>query len=434
MDFYFYLYSAGILILFLYIIFNAIYKIKVGRYIITDLGFIYSSYLFLFTIIPCINIIVGLKEADPIYLLYPTENELIDALLRQILYFTIFNLSYILLRGNRKIVFTGNDNNYRCVPTIIFLIGILIFSYSYLFLLSNPVENYYEAYIRYDNLPWVLKKIASLCIRFKMAAYALILTFLFLDYKRFKYLIPIFVISSGVYEIIFNYGARIQFFIIIVQAILLYSIIVKPISFKMLGSIGTFLIVGLTAVQIIRLMDFDSLGKFDDIPISNFISLPWEFNSVYYPNLHLYMERLSNNITNVSFPMFFNDFISLFTFGDFTEYNPMDWYHQQYHPDALVAPYTIGPIAESALWGGELDLIFRAMLNGFFFAFITRWFLKRQNKWWALVIYTFFCAISLLTLKYSVFFDLIILTKTLLPMLLLTYLFRLFIYKNYEKK
>lgn len=433
MSFNFELIFIVFILLVLYFLFIYVYKINTGNYLIADLGFVYSSYIFLFTIIPCINIISGLKDNDPIYLLFPDENKVIEALWRQIIYFIFFTISYLLLRGKNKIKFIVNKKNYYCSQTIIFLVVLLFFSYSYLILLSSPVENYYESYTRYDNLPWALKKIASLSIRVKMATYILILTFLFLDYKRFKYFIPIFVISSGVFEIIFNYGARIQFFIILMQAIFLYSIIIKPVSFRRLALIGAFLIVGLTAVQIIRLIDFQELGRFFETPITEIISLPWEFNSVYYPNLHLYIERSSNNIPDVPILMFFNDFISLFTFGDFTKYNPMDWYFRQYHPDALVAPYTIGPIAESALWGGEFDLIFRATLNGFFFAFITRWFLERQNKWWALGIYTFFCASSLLTLKYSIFFNLILLTKTLFPVFLLVYLYRLFIYQNYEK-
>jgi hypothetical protein len=101
----------------------------------------------------------------------------------------------------------------------------------------------------------------------------------------------------------------------------------------------------------------------------------------------------------------------------------MSWYNKYYYPDVEVSPYTIGPIAESAMWGGEIDLAIRAFINGVFFAFIVCWFIKRSTKWWAFVIYTYCYSTCILTMKYSVFFQLTPIVKTVLPTLLITGLF-----------
>ena len=86
----------------------------------------------------------------------------------------------------------------------------------------------------------------------------------------------------------------------------------------------------------------------------------------------------------------------------------------------------MGVIADSAIWGGELDLLTRSLINGAIFAFLTRWFLQRREKWWALTIYIYCYATCIMALKYSVFYQLTPLVRVLLPTLLLAaILFRL---------
>jgi hypothetical protein len=117
--------------------------------------------------------------------------------------------------------------------------------------------------------------------------------------------------------------------------------------------------------------------------------------------------------------MFFNDIISIFTFGDFDRYNPMGWYTKNFYPEKTVAPFTIGPIAESAIWGGEIDLFFRGFINGLFFAFLVKWFIRNQYKWWVLVIYTYCYATCIMTMKYSVFYQLTPIVRNILPIIIL---------------
>ncbi len=144
-----------------------------------------------------------------------------------------------------------------------------------------------------------------------------------------------------------------------------------------------------------------------------------EFLSVFYSGFHLYAERAQGTLPVREWPMFFTDIISLFTFGSFTRWNPMDWYTRNYVPDADVAPFTLGPIADSAMWGGEADLLVRAMVNGLFFALLMRWFLRHKDRWWGVSIYVYCYATCILTLKYTVLVHLNLIEKNLIPTLLL---------------
>jgi len=124
--------------------------------------------------------------------------------------------------------------------------------------------------------------------------------------------------------------------------------------------------------------------------------------------------------------MFFYEFIAVIPFLDHTAYDPQYWYARNYFPQAVVSPPTMGVIADSAIWSGEFDLFFRSLINGALFASLTRWFLRRRDNWVAPNVYRLCYATCVMTLKYSVLYQLNPLARTLLPTLLLaTFVFRL---------
>ncbi len=149
-----------------------------------------------------------------------------------------------------------------------------------------------------------------------------------------------------------------------------------------------------------------------------------EFGAVYFTGFHLYTERAAGSLPPREWPMLFSELVAIVPFIDHERWNPQYWYARNYFPNAVVPPETIGPIAESALWGGELDLLLRGLVNGVFFAFVTRWFLRREGRWWAMSIYAYSYATCIMTLKYSVFYLTVLLAKVLIPTLLVVALLR----------
>ena len=81
-------------------------------------------------------------------------------------------------------------------------------------------------------------------------------------------------------------------------------------------------------------------------------------------SFHLYFERKHNIMPSSDWRMFFNDFISIIPFIDHITYNPQYWYARNNFPTADVPPTTMGILADSAIWGGELDLLLRSLING----------------------------------------------------------------------
>jgi hypothetical protein len=401
--------------------FAVLLRRQVGGDLVGELGFLYVTVTMVYTVLPAFAFVVtGLDENGPLAQLLPEASELGKHLWRHVLFETGVAGSYLLGRGrgavSGPIVAHGTERDDWALVVVVAVIAVSLAS---TILFSAPVSNYYEHYVRYDHLPWLLHKFVSLCIRLSLGLYVVLLVFLFRNYQRYKLVIPVVVTAICAYEILYSYGARIQALIVLLMAMCLYHFTVKPISLKIMAVAGVGMTALFTAVEVLRLLQSDWASAPSALVEAG--SKPaGEFLAVFYSGFHLYAERAQGTLPLREWPMFFYDIISLFTFGAFTRWNPMAWYARNYAPDADVAPFTLGPIADSAMWGGEADLLLRAVVNGLFFAFLMRWFVRHKNRWWGLAVYVYCYATCVLTLKYTVFVDLNLIEKNLIPTLLLT--------------
>lgn len=405
----------------IFLIFSKILKWQVGCNLFGELGFLYMAFAVAYTLFPALAFIV--IDLNPAFLgaienLLPIQSELGIHLWRHVLFVFGVAVGYLLVRGRRiPQLNTTKNADGKDDPTIVFLIGMTAICILCLSLLSAPVENYIENYIRYDHLSWFSRKFISVCVRLKLGMYCVLIVFLFRNYKKYKLIIPIIVAIICTYETVFSFGARIESLIVLLMAACSYNYFVKSITLKR-GLIAFIaLAVLFSTVELFRSYEFDvNLAK-SAVSDQGFKPAS-EFGAVFITGFHLYAERAQGALPPTEWPMFFNDLISLVTFGDFTRWNPMDWYARNYYPDSLVAPFTLGPIADSAIWGGEIDLLLRSLINGAFFAYLVRWFIRHKDKWWGVTVYIYCYATCILTLKYSVFFHLNPLMKTVLPTLL----------------
>lgn len=400
-----------------------------------EIGLVYVALIGAYTLFPALGFaVLDLDQAGPFVRLFPEKETIGDQLWRQVLFLSSFSIGYLLFRGcNPTTVVSYKWKAGTDRFTLVFLAAFTLVCISVVLLFSAPVETYYEHYTRYDHLHWLVRKFVSVCIRLNLALYSFLLVFLFLNYNRFKKIIPFVVVLICYHEVTYSLGSRIQTLVILLQAICLYTITVKPISIKR-GVFWAFFLVALfSMIELIRIMQFD-LGMVKESIDQDGVQSASEFGAVFLTAFHLYAERASGSLPPVEWQMFFYDFTAMVTFGDFLQWNPTSWYASNYFPASDVAPYTLGPIANSAVWGGEIDLFFRGLVNGLFFCFIVRKFIKYRSRWWALGVYSYCYATCILTLKYSVFYHLTPLIKTMVPCILIIAIFRMLVINNIQRK
>jgi hypothetical protein len=414
--------------LIIFILFAVVLRWRINANLFGDLGFLYMGLTVAYTVLPVFAFMIGsFNQGDPLAELLPEPSKLSAHIWRHVLFMIGVSSGYLLLRGRETVHLLVNSNTkIKDDAAIFFLIGLIAACIFMLMILSGPVQSYYDHYIRYDHLPPVIRKFASLCIRLSFGFYTVLFVFLFLNYKKYRLLIPFVVTIICAHEVTYSFGSRIQALIILLQVTCLYNYTVKPITIR--KGVMAFIIIAVifTLVELFRSLSFDFSSTKEVISDGELKSAS-EFGAVFFTGFHLYAERASGALPPTEWPMFFNEFISLFTFGDFVRWNSMDWYWKNYYPLSIVAPFTLGPIADSAIWGGEVDLLLRSIINGVFFAYIVRWFLLHKDKWWGVTVYVYCYATCILTLKYGIFNHLNLLSKNILPTLVVVGIVRILI-------
>jgi hypothetical protein len=406
-------------------------RLRAGERLLGELGFVYMGFIVAYTVLPGLGFLAsGVGDVGPVAGLLPESGELATHLWRQVLFQGGVAAGYLLARGTRTSATMAEPDRPERDGRTLLVVGILIaVAVSVVTFASAPVESYYDHYVRYDHLSWLPRKLVSVAIRLSLGLYCVLLVFLFRHYRRFRLVIPFVVVGIVAHELTYSYGARIQALIVLLQAFALYHFTVRPISLRT-GALAFLALAALfSAIELVRAVRFD-LDIARVLVEDEGFQPATEFIAVFFTGFHLYAERAFGALPPVEWPMFFHDFITLFTFGDFTRWNPMEWYARAYYPESVVAPFTLGPIADSAIWGGEPDLLVRGAVNGAFFAVLMRLFLRTKDRWWGLSAYVYVYATSILTLKYSVFLALALVQKNLLPTLLLVAAVRRFAWRR----
>lgn len=408
--------------IFLY--FSLQLRLQVQDNIFGEIGFVYLAFALAYTVFPAYGFLtldslssgIGFQN---LALLNPDQAQLGLHLCRHVLFIAAVGAGYLLFRGRQAPKFGSfNDFGIAEKPIVRFLFAIIVISIIVLWNSSSPVNDYVDNYTRYADLSWIGRRVVTICTVLKTGGTFVLLAIMFRNYKRYRVYIWPFVLLRAVQEVQGSLGSRIDAFLILAAAVSLYHYCVKQVTLRR-GLLVT-LAFGLvfSVIEMVRFTDLDP-SVLEETVFQGRGMPAGELGAVFVPGFHLYSERSSGTLPPVEWQVFFNDFISLMPLVDQTKWNPMYWYAKNYFPDAVVPPLTLGPIAESALWGGEIDLIVRGLINGILFAFLMRWFARDGGKWQVMTIYTFCYSTCIMCLKYSIFYHLTPLVKIILPLVLI---------------
>lgn len=421
--------APGCAALYAYFAFAYLLYLRVGENILGEIGFLFLSFAVAYTALPTFTfLMVDLDFATGVweYLarMLPEPAALSEHLWRHVLFIFSAAIGYLLLR--KPLPQTTPIAAKRAPEDrkiLILLVAIILAAVLAVASLSAPVESYIDHYTRFEHLPPPLLPLVYVTLILKTSAYYILLTLLFRDFRKNRLKITGAVVLIAAYETTYSLGSRIETLSIVLATICLYHYSARQISLKA-GALAFLAIATVfSAFELFRSLEFD-ISDAKAAVASEGAGPAAEFGAVFFTGFHLYSERAQGSLPPTSGLMFFNDFLALIPFVDHIEWNPTYWYARHYYPDAAVPPQTMGPIADSAIWGGEIDLFFRALLIGLWYAALTNWYLARRQLWWATVIYAYLYATCVMTLKYSVFYQLAPLTRIVIPGIVLVWVFK----------
>lgn len=353
--------------------------------------------------------------------LAPSPQELGAHFWRHLLFIAAVAVGYLGARGGalESLPLPERTEEKSHGPLIASWIVLITLSWTGIQLLSAPVATYLEHYTRFDHLGWVERRLVYVFQTLKSGGYFVLLALMFTQFSRWRWLIAIVVPVIGIYEGVFSFGARIETLTILLGVIGFYHFRVAPISLRKGAGYMLALAVLFSGIGLFRASGYD-LRITSAALTSEGGETFAEFGAVFNTGFHLYSERAQGTLPAAPPLMFVSEAVALIPFIDHQSNNPMYWYAKHYFPESTVPPQTMGVIADSAIWGGEWDLLFRSLLNGALFAWLARWFLRRRGTWLPTVIYVFACATCVLTLKYSVFYQVVPFARLMVPVLLIT--------------
>lgn len=417
----------ALVICFLFFLFCVLLDSRVKSGIVGEIGFVFTGFAVAYSVIPGLNFLLINFDFPPDFdglnfsVLSPQPSELGDHLWRHCLFIAAVTVGYLMGRGrdrNGRISRVSYVGGWPVVAAILTMILICISTIS---LLSAPVEDYYGHYSRFDSLSWGVKRLVYICLILKGGGYYVALVLMFADYCKYKYLIVAFLAAISAYELVYSLGSRIETLSILLAAVCLYNLNVKKIRIKYSLLYFGGLLILFTLVEFYRSANFDLSLALDGF-MEKGLKIATEFGAVYYTSFHLYFERLNGTMPSHDLPMLINDFFTIVPFYEHTEFSSQYWYARIFFPDAVVPPQTMGPIADSAIWGGEVDLALRGLFTGFCYGWLTRRALRSRNRLLLSVVYVFLFATSVISIKYSIIYQLSQMLRTLMPALLSTYI------------
>ena len=391
----------------------------------TELLFVFIVFFSIYTVAPMIMYWTDTYPPfSPLGFLGLDERDVSNQLRRHCFFLFSLGLGYLLVRGNKRIPIVNwahtRDKLEEASPKFIFVICVgIIISLALLLLLSAPVESYSDHYTRYDHLNIGLQKSISVFLRISQGLYCLILIMLFRSYEKYGMLCYVFAASICAFELIYSMGARISVLYIIVLCFFLQVRYVSvPRLFKIVVA-GIFFIMMFTAVELLRLNNSADVAEL----IAKATSLAGEFEAVFYSAIHLFRVREFGYLPPVSGFTIIYDFIALIPFMDNFEFHPMSWYWVNFNYDGNVPNMTMGPIANSALIGGEVGLLLRGVLAGIFYGFVARYYAQLPGVT-GTVFYAYLYSTVIMMPKWTIFVQWQGLIKTIIPVLLVYFVIK----------
>jgi hypothetical protein len=387
---------------------------------LAEIGFVYLGIAMLYSVMPAVKFLSMHLKIPPGFCgltsLDWTPREMGAHFWRQVLLIAGVAIGYLVLRGRPV---PTNGDKYRLDPAAERALGPLAVIVAgciiTITITTGGVSTYMEHYARLDSLSSFTRRLVYLLLAVKAGSYYVLLTWMFGRYRKYRARLLILVTAICAYEVVYSHGARIVACFVIIAYIGLYNLQVRPIRLRQAAAVGALLALGFVSIESVRFADEVSLERVKATLTSEHAS---EFEAVYATGYHLYTERAHATLPSPPALMGIYELVAVVPFLDHTTSHPMYWYAREYFPDAEVPPATMGIVAMSAVWGGEWNLLAQGLLIGFLYALVVRWFERLREKWWALTTYVFLYATCVMTLKYSLLYQLIPFVQILAPALL----------------
>ena len=320
-------------------------------------------------------------------------------------YLLAFAVTYLWVRGRRLLYPVQLSSPAAGTFKVALIAGsaMQIFLYVYSLFYGVQGETYVEqvkaSAAMAATVPLWLLQVASHMSQAVLTLKMLILVLLFMDYRRYRIAIWIWLTVETVLSVS-RLGARSPLVFLLITTVFLYHRQARPLRF---WRAGLLLVAGLAAYQSFGLVR--SFGSFD-IGAVNILTGPGEFESHLGTGFDVMRRKNLGSLPPVPIQVYFADFLALIPSQvlPFPKWTGASWYLDVLKMKNLGYGFTFGSIAEAAIGFGWPDLMLRGALLGVIFALMHRFYIRRSDSFWVTALYIYLVVNSYNSFRSSTFY------------------------------
>lgn len=404
-----------------FIVFLVWMRSRVGGNTYINLGSFYVLVVSVYIILPLIGFMLnglkyGLGNSNRLVILNPTPEQVGFTGLYGAIYIIIFSLGYCFFCNKSpdhgKPVIRNMPSRHSVIFVFVFISLFMLFISVSLGLGS---KSYLDRFVAVWSLPLFIKQIANHVSGIYVISVIGVLTFCFSDYKKYKTII----IGILLYELISaiaSMGGRSEIVQFLIAAGMLYHLFVKKLTGKFIIITivaGTLILLGYGVIRSnAHLWNETSLG-------SSLLTNENEFESVFANALELLALRNNDKLPVVPWQLTISNLTSLIPqqLLPFEKMEYGEWFVSNLYPSYKEAGggLAFGALAESIVGFGLPELIIRAFLLSWFFAWIHNWYLTNRDEFFPTCFYIWITVESYQCYRASSFVLLILILYRFVP-------------------
>jgi hypothetical protein len=360
---------------------------------IDEIGTWYVAAVTVYTILPLVVFLaLGLTYTPlndiRLFNYQPLPDEVAEIGWYYATYLLAFMVAYLAVRGNS----VGTAGALQPTPRSTIAVVVVLWVLANLFFLliglfyDLSAETYWEGYLAVQRLPLFVRQVYRLVGGVRLVLSLALLVWLFQNYRRWWWIIAIWVISQIVLTLT-QAGERTTLMMLVASILILYHRLVRPLSARSAALFGVASLSAFLALGVYRVY------RHAEDPSSFRIAISaTEFESLFANSLDIKQRKASNELTNVPIGFYFGEFTSVIPSQvlPFEKVDPSDWYISTFYPDAKERGegYVLGVVAQSLIGLGWAELIVRGVIVGAVFGWLHRYYRRKAVRLWILVGYT----------------------------------------------
>lgn len=385
--------SPVVLVFFTFVIFyHRIRKIE-GDQAFVNVGIFYALVVSIYVSFPLIGFVLrglsyGYGSGVRLLQLDLTPDEVTVVGMYGAIHIIVFSIAFLFYNKTFHIL-SNKSLTYKPPVHAIYLVffSVALFMFVRNFTLSMGSLSYLDRYLAVWQMPLILRQISNHVAGIYIISFIGILTYWVGNFKKYKLLIICF-LGYELISTIISMGGRSEVVQFLIATAMLYHLFVKKLS----GKFVLFCIV-IGVVSILSYGVLRSVAHYGgQIKLgTNLLSENNEFESVFATGAELMIARENNQLPEIPWQLRFGDFFSLIPqqLVPFQKKRYSDWYLDNFHPEYKEAGggLAFGAVPEAIVGFGLWELIARAILLGWLFSLIHRWYSSRKADFWATCFY-----------------------------------------------